>query len=325
MSLELEVDGTERPVGTWSRQGDEAPHAGRPNVSGDLSTLFRAAPLFGRAVAGYDRFQVDTYVRWAEEELAIAEREREHLLTRQVRTRAELDDARRLLTHSPAGGELLQVSGRIGSMLAAAADEADGIRADARAELATATAEAQQLLARADETVTAAQAGARRLVAEATTAATVVTDEAGRVLAEAETTRREATAEAAAVREEARRVEQRAVEHAGRVREEAAQDAAATLLRARAEVVGMLATGRELRRRADEEAAAVRDELDRTAAARRAGLLAEVDQLERHRAALLQEVERLAGVREPAPEPPSRPFRRVLEGLRHGTGPLATP
>ena len=41
--------------------------------------------MFGRAVAGYDRFQVDTYVRWAEDELATADREREHLMALYLR------------------------------------------------------------------------------------------------------------------------------------------------------------------------------------------------------------------------------------------------
>src|SRR3712207_6420516 len=105
----------------------------RPNVSGDLPTLFRAGPLFRRAVGGYDRFQVDTYVQWAEEELATADREREHLEARQLRTSAALQEAQRLLEHSAGGGQFLEVSGRIGAMLAAAADEAEGIRAEAGA------------------------------------------------------------------------------------------------------------------------------------------------------------------------------------------------
>ncbi len=86
----------------------------RPNVSGDLPTVFQTAPMFRRTVAGYDRFEVDTYVRWAEDELATADREREHLLGRHVRTRAALEEARELLSHSGGGGELIRLSGRIG-------------------------------------------------------------------------------------------------------------------------------------------------------------------------------------------------------------------
>ena len=90
--------------------------------------------MFRRAVVGYDRFQVDTYVRWAEDELATADREREHLVARVVRTQADLEESRQLLSHSAAGGEFLQVSRRIGALLATAADEAEGLRADAEAD-----------------------------------------------------------------------------------------------------------------------------------------------------------------------------------------------
>src|SRR3712207_2058020 len=126
----------------------------RPNVSGDLPTMFQTGPMFRRSLAGYDRFQVDTYVRWAEDELAAADREREHLLTRQVGTQAALEEARELLSHSPAGGRLLQVSRRIGSLLAGAADEAENIRSEAenhrsvvRAQAEVLTADARRVLA----------------------------------------------------------------------------------------------------------------------------------------------------------------------------------
>src|SRR3712207_2094934 len=110
MSAELHADETARP---------------RPNVSGDLPTVLSAAPMFNRAVAGYDRFQVDTYVRWAEDELATAEREHERLQARYLHTRAALDEAGELLSHSSGGGEFLRLSRRVGSLLAAAADQAE--------------------------------------------------------------------------------------------------------------------------------------------------------------------------------------------------------
>ena len=75
--------------------------------------------MFRRTVGGYDRFQVDTYVQWAEDELASAEREHEHLVARHLRTRADLEEARGLLAHSSGGAEMLRLSQRIGSMLAA--------------------------------------------------------------------------------------------------------------------------------------------------------------------------------------------------------------
>ena len=144
MSAELHVDdGTARP-GSALRDGAPDASAARPNVSGDLPTVFQAAPMFRRAVAGYDRFQVDTYVQWAEDELATADREREHLVARHLRTRAELEEARELLAHSAGGGEFLRLSRRIGSMLAAAADEAAGMRAEAEADRSAAAAQAER-------------------------------------------------------------------------------------------------------------------------------------------------------------------------------------
>src|SRR5438270_9253366 len=132
MGTSLHIDeGVARLLGD-SDEGTAAPTPGRvrPHGSGDLPALFEAAPMFRRAVGGYDRFQVDTYVRWAEDELATAEREREHLMARHLDTRAALDEARLLLSHSPAGGEFLQVSDSIATLLAAAADEAQAMRSD---------------------------------------------------------------------------------------------------------------------------------------------------------------------------------------------------
>src|SRR5437764_4907713 len=93
--------------------GDEYRLRERPNVAGDLPTVLEPAPMFRRSLLGYDRFQVDTYVQWAEDELVTADREREHLLARHLATRTALEDARALLSHSAAGGELLQASGRV--------------------------------------------------------------------------------------------------------------------------------------------------------------------------------------------------------------------
>src|SRR4051812_19833976 len=88
--------------------GDEPEDRQRPNVSGDLPTVLEVAPMFHRSVLGYDRFQVETYVQWAEDELATADRERRHLEARHLRTQAALDEARLLLAHSSAGGDFLQ-------------------------------------------------------------------------------------------------------------------------------------------------------------------------------------------------------------------------
>jgi cell division septum initiation protein DivIVA len=292
----------------------------RPNVSGDLPTVLQCGPMFRRAVAGYDRFQVDTYVRWAEDELATADREREHLLARHVDTRAALEEARRLLAHSAGGGELLQVSGRIGSMLAAAADEAESIRAEAENHRSVARAQAEVIAADARRVLADAETEAARMLAEAADETEEMAAEAARVVARAERTVRDARAEAAARLEEVRALEQRAVERAEQIRQRAVAEALAARLHARDEVVRMLTTGREERRRADEEATASRERLDRDVAARRAALLAEVEELERRRASLRAELDDVA---EPDPASsgvPRLPARAYLGWIQDRLG-----
>src|SRR5438270_10770970 len=126
MGTSLHIDeGVARLLGD-SDEGTAAPTPGRvrPHGSGDLPALFEAAPVFRRAVGGYDRFQVDTYVRWAEDELAGAARLREEMLTRLVSQRAELDEARRQLSRPAGVRDALHLVPRIGSVLAAAARDA---------------------------------------------------------------------------------------------------------------------------------------------------------------------------------------------------------
>lgn len=270
----------------------------RPNVAGDLADVLGAAPMFARAVAGYDRFQVDTYVRWAEEELATAEREREHLVGRHLHLRAQLEEARALGAHSAGGGELLRVSRRIGALLADAADQAEDIRAEARAERDAAVAAADEVRAEAARALADAQRRSCALTAQATAAAARATAEAERVLAGARAARDRADARATARLAEVDRRERRAADDAAEVRRRAAEDAAAALLVARAEVVALHGTGREQRRRADDAAAGVRERLDREAAARRTALLTEIAALEARRTALREQL------REPLPAPP---------------------
>src|SRR4051794_2451404 len=252
---------------------------GRPTLSGDLPTVLEAAPMFRRALVGYDRFQVDTYVRWAEDELATAEREREHLAARQLRTDAALEEARELLSHSPAGGDFLRLSRRMGTMLAAAADQAEAIRADAEAMRAEARAGRTAAAAQAVRVLADAEARSAEIVAAALTEAETVRAAAARTVDEAEQAREEARKAVAAQRRRARAIERRAVEQAEQIRQQAADDAAAARLQARAEIVQMLTTGRDERRRADAAAAATRERLDRDAAARRAALLDDIEQL----------------------------------------------
>jgi hypothetical protein len=313
MSAELDVDGgTARPSSAFEMvPGTEPLDHRRPNVSGDLSTVFRAAPMFRRALIGYDRFQVDTYVQWAEDELASAEREHEHLVARHLRTRAGLEQARELLAHSSGGAEMLRLSQRIGSMLATAADEAEGMRAEAEHCRAAATAEAKRKLGYARWRIGYAETRAQGLAAEAARRFEEKAAEAGRIVDRAEETLREARAEAALRLEDVRAVEQRAVVDADRLRQRALAEAAAARREARDEIVRMLSTGREERRRADTAAAATRERLLRETATRYASLLAEVQALEHRRAVLRAEVAVLTEVgvlAEPVAGPPRRGF-----------------
>jgi hypothetical protein len=309
MSTELHTGGAAALLGA---PGPDPVGRRCPNVSGDLPTVLEAGPMFRRAVAGYDRFQVDTYARWAEEELATADRERQRLEARLLETRAALAEARELLGHSPGGGEVLRLSRRVGTVLAVAADEAAAIRADAEADRAAASVRAERMVGNGRRLLADARAEACRIVDEAVRRAEAVTAQVGRLVAEAERTRSAARSEADARLEEARVVEQRAVEQADRTRQRAAEDAAAARLQARDEVVALLVTGREERRRADAEAAATRERLDRDAAARRAALLAQVERLERLRAEPARTPEPISAV----PDRFRLPLRGSLDRLR---------
>jgi cell division septum initiation protein DivIVA len=295
----------------------------RPNVAGDLRTVLQGAPGFRRAVLGYERFQVDTYVQWAEEELAGAGRERDDLLVRYARLRADLDEARRLLSHRPSGRESLQLSHRLGSILAAAADEADRLRADAMAEREAAAAEAAQVraeaAAEADRIVGEAVAEAERLVGEAVAEAHRIGTEAERLLDEAEQISAETRTEAEARLAKATALHRRAAEEAERMRQDAAADAATTRLQARDDVLRMLAAAREERRRTEGMGAALRERVERDAAARCAVLEAEIRELEQRRAlaAVPMQPEACAV----APGEPDGPARRPVHLLHLGRRP----
>jgi hypothetical protein len=315
MSVELVTDdGAARPLTAFEQVvlGLDPVTERRPSGPSQLDAVFAAAPMFRRTVAGYDRFQVDTYVRWAEDEIATAVREREHLVERHLELRAELEEARRLLGHSTGGAEFLRLSGRIGSLLAVAADEAEGIRAEAQTERAAAAAQMEQTIAEGDQLLADARAEAQRTIAEAATAAEAMAVEAGRLVDEAERAGREARAEAEARLAKVRLVEQRAGEQAERIRAQALTEASAARLHARDEVVRMLGTAREERRRADAEATATRERLERDAEARSKALRAEVTALERRRATLRAEIERLAAA-VPGPAPRRLDLHRLLE------------
>jgi cell division septum initiation protein DivIVA len=297
----------------------------RPNVSGDLPGVLSAGPMFRRVVAGYDRFQVDSYVRWAEDELVACDREREHLLARHLQTQAALAEARELLAHSPVGGRLLEASRRVGTLLAGAADEAENIRAEAENHRAVARAQAEVVTADARRVLADARTEAQELLAEADTEVAGRIAEADRVVAEAEQAGRDVRTQAAAHLAEAQAVEARALEQAAHIREQAVEEALAARRQARDEVVRMLGTGREERRRADAEAAATRERLDREAAARRALLLAEVAELESRRAELMAEPDTGPDLPVPSTGTLHPGARAYLDRIHERLGSHATP
>lgn len=294
MSVETDTDGAACPPSAFETVlGLEVLDRGRPNVSGDLDDVLQAPPMFRRAVVGYDRFQVDSYVRWAEDELLAADREREHLEGRHLQTRADLSAARELLAHSSFGAEMLRTSQRVGSLLAAAADEAEGIRTEAEAHRSAVAAQASRQLGYARWRISYADAKAERMLAEAAAGAAEMAAAAARIVDAAERTRMEAAADAEVRLAAVRLVEQRAADHAAQVGRRAVAEAAAGRLRARDEIVAMLNAARDQRRRADDEAAATRDRQARAAASRYESLRAEVAVLEHRRAALRAEIELL--------------------------------
>ena len=325
MSVELHaVEGrTRTAIGEEPEPDGRGGDDRRPNVSGDLPALFQAAPMFRRTVAGYDRFQVDTYVQWAEDELATAQREREHLVERHLRTQAALAETRELLSHSASGSEFLQTSRRIGALLATAADEAESLRADAEADRLAASAEAGELTAAAEQRLADAAIQAERLVSAAVDQAAATNAEARRVALEAEAAaeqvRRAGHAEAESRLQSVRVVERRAAEQAEEIRRRATEAAAAALLAARDEVVRMLGTAREERRRADAEAAAVRERQEQEVVARYAALRQETASLERRRSLLQAEIARLSATTAdpaPAPAPAEALLPRFLDAVR---------
>lgn len=196
--------------------------ARRPNLTGDLDAILVNIPAFRSRLRGYDRLQVDNYVRWAETEMLSTRREVDDLAARYGLCLAEVKDLRQRVAESPEGRQLQQVSERIGQMLRLAADEAAALRAGATDEAATLRADA--------------------------------TEEAERVLDEART-------EAEATLQRAREREEAAVAKADKLhtdaREELAQ-ADAVLVRARAEATRLSEEAAAERSRLAERAAAER-------------------------------------------------------------------
>jgi cell division septum initiation protein DivIVA len=106
----------------------------RPNLTGDLESVLEFFPSFRGALHGYDRWQVDSYVSWAERELRAARRSADEMAARFGACAAELERAREEVGRSEAGREGRQLSERVGRILELAAEEAAEWRAAGAAE-----------------------------------------------------------------------------------------------------------------------------------------------------------------------------------------------
>lgn len=177
----------------------------RPDAGG-LEQLFDRRPMFRRRHRGYDRFQVDEYVAWAEAELDAARRQCDYLLTRYGACTAQLEIARQAPRRSVSG----PVSERLGQMLRLASEEAQAItaagideaerivteaRLEAEARLAKVTAIREAALAAGEELRARARRDADELLrgaeAEHAAAATDAATELAAVRAEVDDLRRQ--------------------------------------------------------------------------------------------------------------------------------------
>jgi hypothetical protein len=258
---------------------DGAPLADRhPHLSGDIGALLSTAPVFGRALFGYQRLQVENYVNWAETELLAAGREADDLLSRYGQCFSELEIAHKLLEHSPEGQELSHLTERLETMLQLAADEA----AD---RVAAGAAEAERIIGDA-----AIAADARMRKAQEFEEHAVQRSEELRTAAEQDRAR------AASERAEAVTLLDRAGKRAG--------DA---LRVAEHERDSLARQAAEERKRLDEEAMETRARLDREAAESRDRATAEsAERIRQEEARIRQEqeaaAERLAAVQAEAEE-----------------------
>jgi cell division septum initiation protein DivIVA len=201
-------------AGSDSGGTDPQPSGGtagpRPDVTGGLDGLLSTAPCFRTQVRGYDRFQVDNYVAWAESELATGRREIDHLLATYGVCSAELEISRRLLAQAPRGVDVSAVSDRVREMLQLASDEAtamiDAAREEADRLVAEARVEADARLRKAHEI--------KELAAET---ADEMLDHARRERADAATVLQRARAEAVRATTERDRLTAEAAEAAERL------------------------------------------------------------------------------------------------------------
>jgi cell division septum initiation protein DivIVA len=230
---------------TAPRTPDPGPR--RPNLDGDLDTVLEFLPSFRVAVRGYDRWQVDSYVSWAERELRAARRSADDLAARFADRSVELDRVQRELARSAAGRDARQVSERLAQVLELAAEEAAEITAAGAAEaeglVDAARAWSTSMLQHAREAEQAAAADreqAARTRGEAAELLAAARDQAEQLRAAAVREQDRLAAEAAEVR---RRLDQEAAdrraeaeEKARRQREQEAAAAAEVVAAARREI-----------------------------------------------------------------------------------------
>jgi cell division septum initiation protein DivIVA len=211
------TDGGEGGRQTVSENHDAADAGGLPAVrptdlGSGLDQLLDRRPMFRRRHRGYDRFQVDSYVAWAEAEVDAARRQCDYLLSRYGACTAQLELARRAPHRSATG----PVSARLGEMLRLASEEAEvitaagideaarivaGARVEADARLRNVAGIREAAIAAGDELLARARCDAERLLGSAAAqrdaAATAAAAELSAVRTEVEDLRRQ--------RDEARR------------------------------------------------------------------------------------------------------------------------
>jgi hypothetical protein len=261
-SAELPTAGTTADAAPGPTDADVPTAPRRPNFRGDLTEVLEFLPVFRSAVRGYERWQVDSYVSWAERELLAARRSTDEMAARFATASVELDRCREELSRSAAGRDARQVSERVAQILELAAEEAADITAAGAAEaegLVAAARDWSSAMLRhareAEESAAAEQARVARIQREAAEALAAARAEAEqiraaaradqeRLAAEADETRRRLDQEAASRRAEAE-------EKARRQREQEAAAAAEEVAAARRELEQLLGqrnrTGESLR------------------------------------------------------------------------------
>jgi chromosome segregation ATPase len=185
--------------GLEARGATEEPSTPWPNLRGDLDEMLGSAPSFRGSVRGYDRAQVDNYVAWAESELFATRRHAEHLLDRYARCASEVHRLRREAAEAPerTGDALRLAADEAAQLTAAAAVDAERIRAEARAEAEARLEKVARIREAARAGVDELEGRARAERAEAAAVLQRARAQAAALLADAATERDRLEAEAA--------------------------------------------------------------------------------------------------------------------------------